>query len=89
MLCGHNIKEFDVPYVCRRALVNGISLPTILNVQGKKPWETQFIDTMAMWKFGDYKKYTKLSLLCEIFGIPTPKDDITGADVTRVYREEN
>jgi len=88
-LCGHNIKEFDVPYVCRRALIHRLSLPVILQVQGKKPWElAHLIDTMAMWKFGDYKHYTKLSLMCSLFDIPTPKDDITWADVTRVYREE-
>ena len=88
-LCGHNIKEFDVPYVCRRSLIHGLQLPVILQIQGKKPRETaHLLDTMQMWKFWDYKHYTKLSLMCELFGIPTPKDDITWADVTKVYREE-
>lgn len=88
-LCGHNIKEFDVPYVCRRALIHGLTLPAILQIQGKKPRQTaHLLDTMQMWKFGDYKHYTKLSLMCHLFGIPTPKDDITWSDVTRVYREE-
>lgn len=87
-LCGHNSKEFDIPYICRRMLINGVRLPNVLNLAGKKPWEVQHLDTMELWKFGDYKAYTSLALLCHIFGIPTPKDDISGADVARVYFEE-
>lgn len=89
LLCGHNAKEFDFPYICRRMLVHGIELPQILNIAGKKPWEIRHLDTMELWKFGDYKAYTSISLLCHIFQIPTPKDDISGADVARVYYEEN
>lgn len=89
VLCGHNSKEFDIPYICRRMLINGIALPNILQIAGKKPWEINHIDTMELWKFGDYKSYTSLSLLCHVMQIPTPKDDITGADVARVYYEEN
>lgn len=89
ILCGHNAKEFDFPYICRRMLINGISLPLALDIAGKKPWEIRHLDTMELWKFGDYKAYTGLALLCHVFGIPTPKDDITGADVARVYYEDN
>lgn len=88
-LCGHNSKEFDIPFLCRRILINGLKLPNVLNIAGKKPWEVQHLDTMELWKFGDYKAYTSLALLCNIFKIPTPKDDISGADVARVYYEEN
>ncbi|MDP4595549.1 MAG: 3'-5' exonuclease [Crocinitomicaceae bacterium] len=88
VLCGHNSKEFDIPYICRRMLINGIALPSILQIAGKKPWEINHIDTMELWKFGDYKSYTSLSLLCHVMQIPTPKDDISGADVARVYYEE-
>ena len=88
VLCGHNAKEFDFPYLCRRMIIHGISLPKILNIAGKKPWEINHIDTMELWKFGDYKAYTSLALLCHIFEIPTPKDDISGADVARVYYED-
>lgn len=88
VLCGHNSKEFDLPFICRRLLINGIALPNILNLAGKKPWEILHLDTMELWKFGDYKAYTSLALLCHIFKIPTPKDDISGADVARVYYEE-
>lgn len=88
ILCGHNAKEFDFPYICRRLLIHGITLPTVLDIAGKKPWEINHIDTMELWKFGDYKAYTSLSLLCHVFNIPTPKDDISGADVARVYYEE-
>jgi 3'-5' exonuclease len=88
VLCGHNSKEFDLPFICRRLLINGIALPNILNLAGKKPWEIMHLDTMELWKFGDYKAYTSLALLCHIFKIPTPKDDISGADVARVYYEE-
>ena len=88
-LCGHNIKEFDVPYVCRRAIINGLGLPDCLNVAGKKPWEVHFIDTMELWKFGDYKSFTSLKTLTALFGIPTPKDDIDGSEVARVYYKEH
>ena len=89
VLCGHNAKEFDFPYICRRMLIHGITLPGVLNIAGKKPWEIAHLDTMELWKFGDFKAYTSLALLCHVFRIPTPKDDISGADVARVYYEEN
>jgi DNA polymerase elongation subunit (family B) len=88
-LCAHNGKEFDFPYIARRMLINGVVLPKMLDTAGKKPWEVQFIDTLDLWKFGDYKHYTSLSLLCEIFNIPTPKDDIDGSMVGQVYWENN
>lgn len=88
ILCGHNAKEFDFPYICRRMLINGIKIPHILDLAGKKPWEIPHLDTMELWKFGDFKAYTSLALLCHVFNIPTPKDDISGADVARVYYEE-
>ena len=69
-------------------LINGIKIPAILNLAGKKPWEVNHLDTMELWKFGDYKAYTSLALLCHVFNIPTPKDDISGADVARVYFED-
>ncbi len=87
-LCGHNIKEFDVPYICRRMLVNGLNLPETLRIAGKKPWEIPFLDTLELWKFGDFKNYTSLKLLTAIFGIPTPKDDIDGSQVAEVYYKE-
>ncbi|MCU0442060.1 MAG: ribonuclease H-like domain-containing protein [Bacteroidia bacterium] len=88
-LCGHNIMEFDVPYICRRLLINQLDLPTMLDVAGKKPWEIlHLIDTMEKWKFGDYKAYTSLDLLAAAFNIPTPKDDIDGSMVGDVYWKE-
>lgn len=88
LLCGHNTKEFDFPFIARRMLVHGIDLPAALDIAGKKPWEIPHLDTMELWKFGDYKHYSSLSLLCHLFRIPTPKGDISGADVARVYYEE-
>ena len=85
LLCAHNGKEFDFPYIARRSLINGISIPSILDLAGKKPWEIPHLDTMQLWKFGDYKNYTSLSLLTAIFNIPTPKDDIDGSMVNSVY----
>ncbi len=87
-LCGHNIKEFDAPFMARRMVVNGLELPDALNTPGKKPWEVSHLDTMDLWKFGDYKHFTSLNLLTALFDIPTPKDDIGGADVARVYWED-
>ena len=89
LLCAHNGKEFDFPYIARRMLINSIAIPKQLSVFGKKPWETPFCDTMEMWRFGDYKHYTSLALLTNILGIPSPKSDIEGKDVARVYYEEN
>ncbi len=85
LLCAHNGKEFDFPYLCRRMLINGIKLPKLLQIQGKKPWEVPLLDTLDMWRFGDYKNYTSLDLLCEVFEIPTPKSDIDGSQVGEVY----
>ena len=84
-ICAHNGKEFDFPYISRRMLLNGIELPEILDVAGRKPWEVKFLDTMELWKFGDYKNYTSLDLLANIFEIPSPKDDIDGSQVAEVY----
>ena len=87
--CAHNGIEFDFPYLARRALINGISLPKLLDARGKKPWEMPYIDTLDLWRFGDYKNYTSLKLLTHIFAIPTPKDDIDGSMVCDVYWSEN
>lgn len=89
LLCAHNGKEFDYPFIARRILINGLKIPALLNIAGKKPWEVNLLDTMELWKFGDYKNFTSLNLLAAIFNIPTPKDDIDGSDVSRVYYEEN
>ena len=88
-LCAHNGKEFDFPFLSRRMLINGIHLPAILNTPGKKPWEVNHLDTHELWKFGDYKSFTSLNLLANVFGIPTPKDDIDGSKVWEVYWVEN
>ncbi|MFM1931700.1 MAG: hypothetical protein RL226_1003 [Bacteroidota bacterium] len=87
-LCGHNVKEFDLPYISRRMLINGIPLPALLDTAGKKPWEVSHLDTLELWKFGDFKHYTSLKLLAKLFGIPTPKDDIDGSQVAKVYYED-
>ncbi|NDV46985.1 3'-5' exonuclease [Paludibacter sp. 221] len=88
--CGHNVKEFDIPYICRRMIINRVVIPPILDVAGKKPWEVAFLDTLELWKFGDKKSYTSLKLLTCVLGIPTPKDDIDGSQVAEVYyRERN
>ena len=84
-ICGHNAKEFDIPFIARRMLINGMQLPRSLNISGKKPWEIPHIDTMELWKFGDYKHFTSLELLAAVFGIPTPKDDINGSQVGQVF----
>lgn len=88
LMCGHNAKEFDFPYIARRMLIHGISLPEKLQLFGKKPWEIPHLDTLELWKFGDYKHYTSLKLLTELFNIPSPKDDIDGSQVSDVYYKE-
>lgn len=84
-LCAHNGKDFDFPYLCRRMVTHGMNLPSVLNLAGKKPWEVPHIDTMELWKFGEYKCYISLNLLAHTLGIPTPKDDIDGSQVGDVY----
>jgi DNA polymerase elongation subunit (family B) len=89
LICGHNIKEFDIPYLCRRLVIHGVTLPGILSLEGKKPWETKhLIDTMQLWKFGDFKNFTSLDLLAAILDVDTPKDDIDGSMVGKVYWED-
>jgi len=88
-LCAHNGKEFDFPYLCRRMLINGLTIPSLLNISGKKPWEISHIDTMELWKFGEYKSFVSLNLLAHALGIPTPKDDIDGSQVGEVYWAQN
>ena len=88
LFCAHNGKEFDFPFIARRTLINGLKLPKLLDIAGKKPWEVNHLDTMELWKFGDYKHYTSIKLLAALFNIPTPKDDIDGSQVAGVYWKE-
>ena len=85
---GHNIKEFDVPFLCRRMLINNIPIPSYIDFQNMKPWETPVLDTLHLWRFGDYKHYTSLKLLAAVLGVPSPKDDIDGSQVGDVYWKE-
>lgn len=88
LLCAHNGKEFDFPYIARRMIIHQIKIPSALNLFNKKPWEVPHLDTMQLWRFGDYKNYTSLKLLAHILGIPSPKEDIDGSKVAQVYYEE-
>ena len=88
-LCAHNGKEFDFPYIARRTIINSLALASVLDTRGQKPWDVRHIDTLELWRFGDYKNYTSLELLSYIFDIPTPKDDITGDQVSDVYWNEH
>ena len=84
-LCGHNAKEFDFPFICRRMLIHGIRLPQALDLAGKKPWEIPHLDTLELWKFGDYKHFTSLKLMCKVLGIPSSKGDIDGSQVGHTF----
>ena len=88
LICGHNAKEFDIPFIARRMIINQVNLPNKLNLFGKKPWEIPHLDTLELWKFGDYKHFTSLKLLTKILGIPTSKDDIDGSQVAHVFYVE-
>jgi 3'-5' exonuclease len=89
LLCAHNGKEFDFPYIARRMIINGLQIPELLDNAGKKPWEIKLLDTMDLWKFGDYKNYTSLDLLTNVLGIPTPKDDIDGSMVAGIFYNDD
>jgi predicted PolB exonuclease-like 3'-5' exonuclease len=89
LLCAHNGKEFDFPFLCRRFLINNLPLPKLLQIQGLKPWEVKHIDTMDLWKFGDIKNFSSLNLLAYVLGIPSPKDDMDGSMVGKTFYEEN
>jgi 3'-5' exonuclease len=89
LLCAHNGKEFDYPFLCRRFIINGVPLPRMLQLQGMKPWNVPHIDTMELWKFGDVKNYTSLNLLAHVLGLPSPKDEMDGSQVGKTYHEEN
>lgn len=86
---GHNIREFDLPYLCRRMLINNIAIPAYLDFQSMKPWETNIVDTLQLWKFGDFKNYTSLKLLAACMNIPSPKEDIDGSQVGEIYWKQN
>jgi hypothetical protein len=88
LLCAHNGKEFDFPYIARRMIINQLEVPSKLDLFGKKPWEVMHLDTLELWKFGDYKHFTSLKLLTRVLGIPSPKDDIDGSQVRDVYYKE-
>jgi len=88
IMCGHNAKEFDFPFIARRMVINQIQIPNKLNLFGKKPWEVSHLDTLEMWKFGDFKHYTSLKLLTKVLNVPSPKDDISGSEVGHVYYVE-
>lgn len=88
ILCAHNGKEFDFPYIARRMIINELEMPPKLNLFGKKPWEVPHLDTMDLWKFGDYKHFTSLKLMTHVLNIPSPKDDIDGSQVAKVYYQE-
>lgn len=89
LLCAHNGKEFDFPFLCRRFLINNLPLPKILQIQGQKPWEVKHIDTMDLWKFGDVKNFSSLNLLAHVLGVPSPKDEMDGSMVSKTFYEEN
>ncbi len=89
LLCAHNGKEFDFPYIARRMIINSVDIPFKLNLFGKKPWEVPHLDTLELWKFGDYKTFTSLKLMTHVLGIPSPKDDIDGSEVRDVFYKEN
>ena len=85
---GHNIREFDIPYICRRLLINRLTLPHYLCLHDKKPWEVEMFDTLHWWKFGDHKNYITLDLLAGVMNVPTSKGDIDGSMVQDVYYKE-
>jgi DNA polymerase elongation subunit (family B) len=89
IFCGHNIREFDIPYISRRMLVNRVAIPDFFNFQAMKPWEANLVDTMQLWRFGDYKNYTSLNLLAACLGVPSPKTDLDGSMVGEVYWHQN
>lgn len=88
-LCGHHIKGFDIPFLCRRAIILGLPLPKILDANSLKPWEVPHLDTMLIWRFGDVRNMTSLHLLTQALGIPTPKQELNGSQIAAVYWQEN
>lgn len=90
MFCGHNIREFDIPFICRRMFIQQMQLPAVLqDLQNRKPWDNPMLDTMQFWKFGEYKNFVSIELLAHLLDIPTPKDDIDGSEVGRVFWKED
>lgn len=89
LLCAHNGKEFDFPYIARRMIIHNMPIPAKLDLFGKKPWEVPHLDTLELWKFGDHKHFTSLKLLTNVLGIPSPKEDMDGSEVRDVYYIDN
>jgi len=88
LFCGHNAKEFDFPFIARRMLIHQISISKSLQLFNKKPWEVPHLDTLHLWRLGDYKHYTSLKLMAYVLNIPSPKDDIDGSQVADVFYKE-
>ncbi len=84
---GHNIKGFDMPYIIKRSLINGVRVPNVFHLQKQKPWESQLIDTNDVWKFNGWNG-ARLGLLTEILNIPSPKQDMDGKMVSDVFWED-
>lgn len=89
ILCAHNGKAFDFPFICRRMLINGIELPEIFVNSENKSSELQHLDTLEFWKFGDYQHFTSLEHLAHLFKLESSKKDIDRGSVQKVYYSQN
>jgi predicted PolB exonuclease-like 3'-5' exonuclease len=89
VFCGHNIKEFDIPYLCRRFIIQGLQMPEMMQFGGLKPWQVPLEDTLHLWRFGDYKHYTSLDLLASALDVPSSKTEMDGSEVAERYWKED
>lgn len=76
-LIGHNA-AFDLGFLWRRCAVLGVRLPFKLPTPAARAGQ-HYGCTMTLW--AGYGKTVSLDALCRGMGIPTSKDDLTGAEV--------
>jgi len=89
-LCGHNVKGFDIPYMAKRMIINGIMPPALLPGHDVKPWEKRAIDTKELWQYGNYGQLASLELMCLMLGVDNPKtSEVTGNKVHNAFWIDN
>lgn len=89
MLCGHSIIGFDIPFLMRRMIINGIQVPSFLDLTTSKPWtlSDDIVDIAQIWKTTGFYGASLVNM-SHAMGLPSPKEDIDGSMVSDTYYRE-
>ncbi len=80
-IVGHNVVNFDIRFLWKRAIILGIKMPGWFP-RDPKPWDSAVFDTMTA--FAGARDTISLDRLCRALGIPG-KDDIDGSMISDLY----